>query len=292
GTDAFGLPPVAPATGPFPGRPFLQTIWEERARPEDGLLLAEIPDGLLAMCRRDGLVEMVGEPDLTDYRTPLGGRVRELVAEVVGALSPGTRFRFDHLPGEAAEAIGEGLGGRAPIYQDVAAVLPLPASFDDYLAGIGKKERHELRRKRRRFEEAVGTVAHETHRGEGWAFEELVRLHRLAEGAKGRFMTSAVERLFRRLIHLPGWQIDLLRGPEGAAACVVGYADPTGYYLYNSSYDPDLRDGSPGVVLLAALIEQAISDGLPRFDFLRGNEVYKFKMGAEPRPLYLLEAVT
>ena len=40
--------------------------------------------------------------------------------------------------------------------QDIAAVLTLPESFDAWLASIGKKERHETRRKRRRYEEMVG----------------------------------------------------------------------------------------------------------------------------------------
>ena len=51
------------------------------------------------------------------------------------------------------------------------AVIELPGSFDDYLAGIGKKQRHELRRKRRRYEEnrhrdrSLDAARHGTARG-------------------------------------------------------------------------------------------------------------------------------
>ena len=38
------------------------------------------------------------------------------------------------------------------------------------------------------------------------------------------------------------------------------------------------------------MIETAIEEGLPRFDFLKGDEVYKFRLGAEERPLFRLEA--
>jgi CelD/BcsL family acetyltransferase involved in cellulose biosynthesis len=34
------------------------------------------------------------------------------------------------------------------------------------------------------------------------------------------------------------------------------------------------------------MIEQAIGEGIGRFDFLKGDEVYKFRLGAEERPLY------
>ena len=46
------------------------------------------------------------------------------------------------------------------------------------------------------------------------------------------------------------------------------------------------------MVLLWMLFERAISTGIPRFDFLKGDEDYKLRLGAEPRPLYVLEGTT
>ena len=105
-------------------------------------------------------------------------------------------------------------------------------------------------------------------------------------------MTTAMERLFRDLIALPGWRVDLLRIPhaERASATVFGYADEDGYFLYNSAYDPGLAAASPGWVLLGSMIEQAIAEGRPRFDFLKGDEEYKFRLGAEARPLFEVRA--
>ena len=37
-----------------------------------------------------------------------------------------------------------------------AALVALPASHDGYLEDLGKKQRHEVRRKRRRFAEELG----------------------------------------------------------------------------------------------------------------------------------------
>jgi D-inositol-3-phosphate glycosyltransferase len=130
----------------------------------------------------------------------------------------------------------------------VAAVLALPDTFDGYLEAIGKKQRHEVRRKRRRYEETVGELHYESHHADGYAFDEFVRLHRRSTGSKGRFMTPEHEEFFRCLITTPGWRLDILRipGSERAAACLFVFVDETGMYLYNSAYDPDLAEASPG----------------------------------------------
>ena len=46
------------------------------------------------------------------------------------------------------------------------------------------------------------------------------------------------------------------------------------------------------MVLLATLIRSAIERNLGVFDFLKGDEQYKYRMGAEARPLYVLEGST
>lgn len=294
-TPGFDLEPVAEATGPFARRDFLQTLWDHRAVPGEELLLVEAKDAFVALRRRGGGVEFIGEADLTDYHSPLGSEVPALVADFASA-ARGSRFRLDSLPLEAAEVIAKGFheAGVSVSRREhaVVAVLPLPASFEEYLASIGKKERHEVRRKRRRYEAVGGEVRIESHFGAGPAVDEFVRLHRLAAGAKGEFMTTGMAALFADLLAQPGWRLDLLVADAGVAAAMIGYADDEGYYLYNSAYDPALRDASPGMVLLAAAIERCIENSLSRFDFLKGDESYKFRLGAQPRPLFVIEAVT
>lgn len=295
-SPGFAAPPLAPAVGPFAERGFLQAMWRHRGHPGQRLVMAESADGLVPLVVDAGVVRFVGEADLTDYHSPRGLDPAPAVAEAVATL--GGSWELDSLPEEAVEPLVRGLeaGGATPMVtrHTVAAVVPLPATFDDYLAMIGKKQRHELRRKRRRYATDVGPMLHESHHDDGWAFTEFVRLHRLADGRKGSFMTPAMEALFRDLVGLPGWRIDLLRipGTERASAAVFGYADRDGYFLYNSAYDPGLGSVSPGWVLLGSMIEQAIREGRPRFDFLKGDEDYKFRLGAETRPLRLVRADT
>lgn len=290
-TPAFDMPPVARATGPFPYRPFL-----EAAGGDEGQIF-ETDDALVVLTVEDGVVRFAGEADLTDYHVPLGSDIEGLFTEIA-AEGVAAEFDLDSLPIEAAEPIAKGLerGGVGVEMEQhtVAAVLELPASFDDYLTAIGKKQRHEVRRKRRRYEDSIGELIYETHTEPCAALEEFFRLHRMSGGAKGTFMTEEHERFFRDLLEIPGWRIDVLRVPDEdrATAGLFLYVDDEGMYLYNSAYDPELRDASPGVAIIGAAIERAIGEGLGTFDFLKGDEVYKFRLGAEERPLFRVRGTT
>jgi hypothetical protein len=282
----FDLPPLAQAVGPFVSADFLSVV---TAYDDGDPFLLSSRQGLLALARFGSIVRFAGDREVTDYHSPLGDDTELLLGRVAGDSSVNC-FELDSLPAEAAKPIvaslvslGWDVDARE---EEVAAVLALPESFDKYMSDVGKKERHEIRRKRRRYQDAVGKVRHETHRDPGWALDEFVRLHRMAPGEKGEFMTDERCRMFTSLLGLSGWRIDLLRTPnDTAAACVMGFADATGYYLYNSAYDAGLAEASPGVVLLGTMIEKAIEEGMPRFDFLKGDETYKFRLGARERPL-------
>lgn len=157
-TASFDLPPVAPATGPFARAPFLSV-----AGGADGELF-DTEDALAAFVIDDGIARFAGDADLTDYHSPLGTDVESLLATVVSE-GHAHAFDLDSMPIEAAEPVAKGLE-RAGVdvemeQHTVAAVLELPATFDEYLDAIGKKQRHEVRRKRRRYEEAVGEIRYE-----------------------------------------------------------------------------------------------------------------------------------
>jgi CelD/BcsL family acetyltransferase involved in cellulose biosynthesis len=285
--------PLAPKTGPFPKTEFL-LAWHEELGDGAELLSKEWENGRLWLMKRSpGCIELLAEADLCDYHSPLGRPSAVDFASLAGSLPPG-RLRFDSLPEEAARPIVEGLAsaGLSPTMSQHqnALVLSLPDTVDGFYSGLGKKERHELRRKRRRYEELVGKVVLRTEPGDGDGFGEFVRLHRLAEGAKGEFMTGPNERFFRRLADQPGWRTDFLDTPLGVAACLFGYSDGSDYYLYNSSFDPALAAAAPGLVLLAAMIEHSIESGFGVLDFLKGDEEYKLRLGAKRRPLFVIEA--
>ncbi len=289
-TPAFDEAPVAAGVGPFVRRPLLRAWWDLRAGPGDRLGLVEGHGSLLPLYEGGGVLQFVGEADLVDYRSPLGDGVPELVTDFAAQLAPDTRFRLDSLPWDAADAVVKGLRnvglGVEAVEHTSAAVLDLPADYDAYLAAIGKKERHELRRKRRRFEAQLGPPALETGLAPS-ALAEFIRLHRSADGEKGEFMTDEMADFFGALAGIPDARIDLLRDGDGrVSAAAFAFAEQGAYYLYNSAYDPEAAAASPGMVLLAMLIEQAVAEGRRVFDFLKGDEPYKYRLGARRRPLF------
>jgi hypothetical protein len=290
-TGGFDLPPLAPSTSVFPTRAYLELWWGHFGTGE--LSLVEDDAALVPLWRDpDGLVGFVGDEDLTDYHSPLGTGSGALVGAFVSELPAGTRFRFDSLPAEAAEELAAGLeGGVSPTHHEAAFRIALPSDFESFLVGLSKKERHELRRKHRRFTEELGNP--QLLEGTPDPAGTFVGLHRMAEGKKGRFMTAEREAFFRDLAALPGGRIDILAGDSGRpVAAAIGFQDDGAYYLYNSAYDPAGGAQSPGIVLLWMLFEAAIESGIAVFDFLKGDEPYKLRLGAEARPLYVLEGTT
>lgn len=285
------LDPLAPAVGPFPRATFVDAVTSFRGETVD---VVGDERGALPLTVAEGTVRIAGHPDLTDYHSPLGHDMTAISDALVRLIEEGCVLDFDSLPEEACGPLTAALRDHDVDIDveehTVSAIVNLPATFEEYLHMLSKKQRHEVRRKRRRYEDVLGEVVHEVHHEPDWAFAEFVRLHRLSEGDKGEFMTPRREAFFADLVQLEGWRLDVLRvpGTDRAAAALVSFSDAEGIYLYNSSYDPHLAEASPGIAIVGTLIEQAIAEGLPRFDFLKGDETYKFRLGAEPRPLYRL----
>ncbi|MGQ0848973.1 MAG: GNAT family N-acetyltransferase [Actinomycetota bacterium] len=291
---------IAPAVGPFPQVPFLSAWWEVFGSDWKPLIV-DWAEGWMPLMELDGRVEFMGGSDLTDYHSPLSingaaeglsGAIQRLLSEV----GHGSRVTFDSLPFEAAAPLEPAMraNGLSPVIDEhaQAMVLDLPEEAGEFYRRLTKKERHELRRKRRRYEEQVGPVVLTSLTGTGRGFEQFVRLHRMANGTKGDFLTECRVRFFAQLAALPGWRVDLLETAVGASACLFGWSDGTDYYLYNSSYDSAFHASAPGLVLLVAMIEKGIEEGWRRFDFLKGEEPYKARLGAHPRPLYRIVADT
>jgi len=290
-TPAFELDPTSPNTGPFVRREMLR-VWTEVRGDPAAVRLVENGSGLLAFYATDATLQFIGEKDLIDYRSPLGSEIPALVASYLEQLPPGTTIRFDSLPSDAAAAIGSGLAliglEAEPVQHEIAAILELPSDEAEWLAGLERKQRHEVRRKARRFEAAAGTISLRREHGKE-ATAAFIAMHRLAHGAKGAFMNPGMGEFFTALEARAEAVIDFLDGAEGPVAAAFGFEDQNAYYFYNSAYDPDAAELSPGIILVQALVRQAIRSGKRIFDFLKGDEMYKFKLGASPRPLYAIE---
>ncbi len=281
---------IAPRVGPFPFGAFLEAAWSARANMNTDLVDRADSTGAAAFAVSDVHIEFAGDENLTDYHSPLGPEPVSLIANMLSDLG-GRTFRFDSMPTEALNPIVtalETLGGTfTTVEHDVAAVLALPDSFDDWLMSIGKKERHEVRRKRRRFDAEFG----ETHivTGGADAVDRFCEMHRQSSGEKGSFMTPEMERFFGDLAMKANAVIHNLSTNGRTLASAFGFETSDGYYFYNSAYEPDAAGASPGVVLFSSMIEAQIERGAKVFDFLKGDQRYKFRHGAQARTLYAVE---
>lgn len=197
---------------------------------------------------------------------------------------------------ELAEAMRR-RGWRVEIkQQDICPVITLPGSWDDYLAGIDKKQRHEIRRKIRKIERDTESRWYVIDSDEGLmeAMEDFITLHQKSTADKEGFWSEALIDFFKALaIRLvqAGWfklYFIELNGIQAAAMLCFDYQNE--FLLYNSGYDPEqFAHLSPGNVLTSYTIQDAIRLGRKRYDFLRGDEIYKFRFGAEAEPVYDLE---
>jgi CelD/BcsL family acetyltransferase involved in cellulose biosynthesis len=283
------LEPIADSIGPFASKSFLEVVWNHRDTQGLELVIESGSKGAVALVTDGERVEFAGQSNLTDYHSPLGPAGGEMLA---GALKShrGAMVHLDSLPLEIVATVEDAVrnaGGVPSTDQhETAAVLSLPPSYEDWLASIGKKERHEVRRKRRRFVAEFGEIEIVPHGSE--AINMFCAMHRTSQGDKGMFMTGEMQSYFEDLLDTGGATIHTLMCDGIPRANAFGFETDEGYFYYNSAYDMDAAMASPGIVLLASMIEDQISRGARVFDFLKGAERYKFKHGASPRPLYVV----
>jgi CelD/BcsL family acetyltransferase involved in cellulose biosynthesis len=168
-------------------------------------------------------------------------------------------------------------------------VVSLNGEWEAYLSGLEKKQRHELRRKLRRAERYDPPVTWKIV-GQGEDLDTAITTFLDLMGhdpGKQRFLSEPMRRQFRAALgaaHANGWlQLALLEVGGIPAAGYLNFDYGGRIWVYNSGIDPRYLDLSLGWVLLGYLIRWAIENGRREFDFLRGDEDYKFRLGGVPR---------
>ncbi len=167
--------------------------------------------------------------------------------------------------------------------------IALNGNFDDYLANIDKKQRHEIRRKMRRATESDLNVrfviVDQTTdiEPELNAFFELM----VQDANKASFLHPAMREqmtAFLRAAHDGGYlwlgflEID---GVKTAASLNFDYNGKL--WGYNSGVSRLNMELSPGWVLMANTIQWCCENNRHEFDFMRGDEDYKYRLGGVNR---------
>lgn len=180
-------------------------------------------------------------------------------------------------------------------FEDVCPIVPLPATFEAYLATLDGKERRELQRKLRRATEDVTLSFATDNASLDKDMDDFIALMKASMIGKTSFMTPRMERFFKAAAHAmlnAGWlQLSFLEVEGQRAATYLNFEYDNTVLVYNSGLDPQkFAYLSPGQVLVARLIEKAIQDKRRAFDFLQGNEEYKYKLGGLDVKLFTLSA--
>jgi CelD/BcsL family acetyltransferase involved in cellulose biosynthesis len=172
--------------------------------------------------------------------------------------------------------------------EDVCPIVRLPGTWEEYLQMLDKKQRHEIRRKLRRIEAEVAVdwyIVGPEHNLEA-EVEDFLALMAASTPDKAAFLTPQMRDFFRQLARVTyraGWlQLVFLEIDGQKAAAYLNFVYNNRVLVYNSGLDwksfPKL---GVGIVLIAYCVRHAIEEGREMFDFLQGDERYKYEFGGQ-----------
>ena len=287
--------------------PEWQQVWWERfgggPRALRVLLIGDQskPIGLAPMMREGDTLSFLGGTDLFDYRDFVFGTARPdefypALARCLGAepwrvldlesIREGSPT-LQHLP-DLFRLDGYEV---SVLPEDMVPGVHLPTSWDEYLAHLGKKDRHELRRKFRRLSEAGEyRLVSSTVESLGEDVDQFLALMQESSDEKRDFLVPEREAFFRtvaaRMMEEGVLRLFFLELNGQRVAAVVCFDYAGSRLLYNSGYQLAYRHYAVGLLLKALCVSQAIEEGLGYFDFLRGIEAYKYDLGGQDVALY------
>ncbi len=188
----------------------------------------------------------------------------------------------------------------ATAVQDVCPVVRLPESFDEYVQQLDKRQRKDLQRKLRMAKgqgDALSWyIVNEEHDLDA-EIDKFLKLMAASHPEKAAFLQDQQHvAFFKRIVPAAaeaGWlQMTFLEVAGEAVAAYVNFDYNNHIMVYNSGLNPDKATAlSPGILLLAYNIEHAIEQGREAFDYLRGDEQYKYRMGGQDTKVFNLKAV-
>ncbi|NJD61068.1 MAG: GNAT family N-acetyltransferase, partial [Anaerolineae bacterium] len=154
---------------------------------------------------------------------------------------------------------------------------------------VDKKQRHEIRRKIRRSEEYYLPVHWYISQDGANLDQETDEFLQLMtnDPDKAKFLTPAMRQQIHAIVQAAakaGWlQLAFIEVNGEKAAGYLNFDYMNHIWVYNSGLDFRFSELSPGWVLLGYLLEWANTNKRQYFDFMRGDELYKYRFGAIDR---------
>jgi CelD/BcsL family acetyltransferase involved in cellulose biosynthesis len=162
--------------------------------------------------------------------------------------------------------------------------LPLPSSFDSYVATLSSNMRYNFRRRVRALDRQGPVEFRTVHSGPELApaYETLIKLHLMRSAAIRRDSTFAGARIqdfhrsvLFRLASRGRAALHLLYVRGAAVAALYSLSSGGRFMFYQCGMDPAWVSYGVGMVAMGRTIETAIRAGHNEYDFLRGDEHYK-----------------
>jgi CelD/BcsL family acetyltransferase involved in cellulose biosynthesis len=262
---------------------------------------SELQGVLPLQCIRQGnglTITFLGDSEVSDYMDGVADKdTADEVLEILWNCAldglQWNRIEVRHVPSTspsigALERVLTSRGLTCRVEADgVCPVAILCNTWDGYLDMLSKKQRHEIRWKVRRCED-VAQIVWRTTRDRSTLQSDLdvfFHLHRASAGAKASFMTPEMQEYFRELaealLNTGALRLSTLERNGVPVASTMGFLHLDRYMLYNSAFDPAQSAFSPGIAAVAHAMQDAIADRAALFDFLTGDEPYKYHFGAQ-----------
>jgi CelD/BcsL family acetyltransferase involved in cellulose biosynthesis len=272
------------------------------ARSEDGKLIGIAP--LFETENRDGepALMLLGSVEISDYLDLIArpedipAFLEAILEHLASDVTPASNLLdwynlLDSSPTlPALQATSDKFGWR--VSQQAlqhCPYIPLPGDWEKYICSIDKKQRHEVRRKMRRAEEHYLPVRWYISQDASKLDQEIDGFLDLmaCDPNKAKFLTPAMRdqmRLIMQVAHRAGWlQLAFIEVNGEKAAGYLNFDYMNHIWVYNSGLDFRFSELSLGWVLLGHLLEWANQHKRQYFDFMRGDERYKYQFGAVDR---------
>jgi CelD/BcsL family acetyltransferase involved in cellulose biosynthesis len=282
-------------------------LYTVTARLDDGSLAGIAPLFITENQQGEPALMLLGSIEISDYldfivRTDLLEEFFDALLDFLAA-DPSPRWKVIDLYNMLAEtpsiealrkaALHKGWDFRLESLQP-CPYIPLPGDWEAYLAGIDKKQRHEIRRKMRRLEEHPVPVSWYIVDDASRLDSEITEFFKIManDPAKDLFLTGEMQHQLRLCMHAAfeaGWlQLVFMEVGGRKAAGYLNFDYAGHIWVYNSGFSYEFSELSPGWVLLGYLLKWSNDHQRLSFDFMRGGEDYKYRFGAVDRQIMRL----
>lgn len=271
------------------------THWAEHFGNDEHLSVFADPDAhvIIPLSIKDDVAHFTGGEEIADYLDAIGPDEKKALAwkTILPTLNAqgATTLVLRNVPeGSGTLAYFRSVPNAVISEEDVTPTITLPSSFDIYLESLDRKNRHELKRKMRKFEAEHQLLTFHPRNGSAIDMNFLIQLMK-NDDDKRTFLTADMTEFFSDLPNVCNgslWQFVLTQENRIVACTVAFHADDT-LLLYNSGFDP--RYPGAGWYIKVKTIAWAIEQGLTTYNLLQGNERYKYDLGAKDTNVYRIK---